>query len=118
MNVKIKYVKDKGELVNERIVFAIEANINIGEYALFDTTYKGNGIVSNKLRHAYWFPDKEVNVGDLIVVYTKSGKTNKKLNKDGSYSHFFYWGLQSTIWNEETDCAVVINIADWSYKNV
>lgn len=116
MNVEIRSIKDPGNLENERLVLKVLKDCDIGRFLTFDTTYTEDGKVSNLVRHPYWFPDKSVKGGDLVVVYTKSGRQSQKTNKNGSTSHFFYRGLERTIWNENRDCAVVLEISDWKTK--
>ena len=65
MDVKILYLKDKGDIKNERIVILALEDCNIGDYILFDTTYQDDQI-SNLLRHPFWFPDKKIMSGEKI----------------------------------------------------
>jgi len=118
MNITIRGVRDNGTLSDERLVLVVEEDLDIGEYCVADTTYIKEGTVSNKLRHFYWFPDKSIKKGDLVVLYTKSGKYSYRENKDGTKSHFFYWGLDNTVWNADGDCAVVFEIFSWKHKRV
>lgn len=116
MNVEIRSIKDAGDLENERLVLKVLKDCDIGRFLTFDTTYTDDGKVSNLVRHPYWFPDKEVKAGDLVVVYTKSGRQSQKVNDNGTTSHFLYRGLDRTIWNQARDCAVVLEISDWKTK--
>lgn len=113
MDVKLLKIKDKSDLRNERVVISVLRDCNIGEYILFDTTYSDYQI-SNKLRHTYWFPDKKVQQGDKVILYTKEGEIKEKNNESGNTSHFFYWELNETVWNKNEDCAVLVNIKDYS----
>lgn len=116
MNVKIKAIRDSGSANEERLVLQVLRDDDIGYYVVFDTTFTKDGSVSNKVRHTYWFPDKRVRSGDIVVLYTKPGIRSEKENRDGSNSHFFYWGLDKAIWNKEGDCAVLLQVGDWSAK--
>lgn len=116
MNVAIRSIRSAGNLENERMVLKVLKDCDIGRYLTFDSTYTGEGKVSNLVRHPYWIPDREVKAGDLVIIYTKSGKQSQRTNSDGSTSHFFYRGLERTIWNQSGDCAVVVEIADWNSK--
>lgn len=118
MNVKIKYIKDSGDIKNERLVIQILKDDDIGYYLVFDTTFTKDGNISNTVRHAYWFPDKNVSAGDIVVLYTKGGRQSEKVNKDGSTSHFFYRNMERTVWNKDGDCAVVLHINNWIVKGV
>ena len=118
MKVKIVHVKDNGDLGNERIIIKILAKIDIGNFILCDTTYNKNGSVSNKLRHTFWFPDKVVNDGDFVAVYTTSGTDYQHENKADTVTHCFYWGLDRTVWNKDGDGAVLFEIAEWTKKDI
>ncbi len=118
MNIKIRGVSDSTTSDKERLVLEVLRDDDIGYYVVFDTTFTKDGNVSNKVRHSYWFPDKKVKTGDLVVLYTKSGTDDEKASKDGSTSHFFYWGLDKTIWNNEGDCAVLLEAKNWSVKGI
>ena len=117
MDLKVLYVKDAGIKSKERIILQAINDCDIGTYLLFDTTYKGK-YISDKVRHSFWLPDKKVKNGDKIIIYTKEGEEKNKSNNDGNSSYFFYWGLDTTIWNKEEDCAVLIRIEDYLVKKL
>ena len=117
MELQILYVKDAGDKSKERIILQAKTDCDIGTYILFDTTYDGK-YISNKLRHSFWFPDKEVKSGDKIIIYTKRGEEKIKENCNGNNSYFFYWGLDTTIWNKDEDCAGLIKIEGYMSKTV
>lgn len=118
MSLKIKYVKDAGVIKDERIVLQAVRDCEIGIYLLFDTTYISEDSISNKLQHCFWFPDRSVQAGATIVVYSRSGNNSEKENQNGSQSYFYYWGLDRTLWNKDGDCAVLVEAKDWSFKRV
>lgn len=116
MKAKISKIIDHGHN-DERVVLNILEDIDIGEFLILDTTYN-KGEISNKARHPYWFPDKKVKKGDLVILYTKKGTENTIVNKSGSTSHFFYWGLNSNVWNNDGDCALLLHVDDWEHYRV
>lgn len=118
MNLKLLSIKNDGDHEKERVLVRALSDCSIGNYILFDTTYFGDNTVSNQLRHNYWLPNLEVKKGDLIVIYTKEGENVSKENDKGNTSHFLYWGIERPIWNDKEDCAVLIEISDWSHKTV
>lgn len=115
MDMSIKYIRDAGNEKLERIVLKVCEDCNVGDFLIMDTTYAGDHI-SNKLRHTYWFPDKEVKEGDLVVLYSKEGTISEKKNPSGHTSHFFYWNLKETVWNKDEDCAVLFSISEYETK--
>jgi len=118
MKVKIEYVKDNGDLANERIVLKALERVDIGRYLLCDTTYNDDETVSNKLRHTFWFPDKVIEEGDFVALYTTVGTDRQHGNKAGTTTHCFYWGLDRTVWNKGGDGAVLFELGSWSIKNM
>ena len=118
MDAFIKYALDKGTLPKERIVLKITRDTDIGQYVIFDTTFNEDGDTTNLLRHVFWFPDKAVSKGDTVIVYTKEGNDSEQKTKAGRVSHFFYWGLDHTVWNQEGDGAVLLEIGQWEAKKV
>lgn len=118
MSIRIKSIKNNGSADDERIIFVVTKNCDIGYFLVCDTSYTSEGAVSNKLRHPYWFPDQDVKSGDLVVLYTKKGKNRSVSNKDGSSTHFFYWGLDKTIINNDKDCIVLIESKNWTVMGV
>ena len=116
MKIIIKYVKDAGDLDNERVVLKALDSLNIGSYLIADTTYEGENEVSDRLRHVFWLPDKQVSEEDLIVIYTKKGNDKTRLGKSGNKIHFFYWGLSRTVWNKEEDAVTLFSIEAFHKK--
>ncbi|MEL4887370.1 hypothetical protein N6P31_09840 [Pectobacterium betavasculorum] len=118
MNLEIRFVKGHGDLNDERIVLKALADVNVGKYIVSDTTYHSDDEVSNKLRHIYWIPDKDVEKDDLVVIYTRKGNDKTVNNNSGNRTHFFYWGLECPVWNQKEDAAVLFSLNAWSSKKV
>ncbi|QFY43627.1 hypothetical protein F6R98_14175 [Candidatus Methylospira mobilis] len=115
MRLKITNIRDQGDLDKERIVMKVESAGNVGEFLLIQSAHLNNA-VTNDVYHTYWFPDKSVNVGDFVVLYTKVGKNSEKPFKDVK-SHFFYWGKTKTIWDRDDCAAVLMHAPEWeSFK--
>ncbi|GBR77497.1 hypothetical protein RDn1_156 [Candidatus Termititenax dinenymphae] len=113
MRIKINSIKNAGDIDNERVVLVAVLADDIGHYLLFNTTRNDNGSVSTRLQYPFWLPDKEVSAGDLIVIYTKSGK-----DKDKQYSrsttHFLYRGMEHPIWDGERQDPLLMDIRKWA----
>lgn len=116
MKLEIQSVADKGLFEKERLVLKVIADTDIGDYLVIQTGF-GNGSVTIGTYQTYWFPYKAVSVGDLVVLYTKSGKENTKELKGGRSAHFFYWGLGSAIWNRKDRAPVVLHAPEWISKS-
>lgn len=115
MKLKITNIRDRGDLSKERVVMKVESSGNVGEFLLIQSGYFDN-YVTNGIYETYWFPDKEVAVGDFVVLYTKGGANSEKPFKEAK-SHFFYWGKKQTIWDSENRAAVLMHAPTWeSFK--
>lgn len=114
MNIEIVDIKDRGNKNKERLVLKAKANLDIGYYIVFLTIKTGADSFSSNPEKIYWFPDKKVQEGDLVVLYTKTGTDSSTLNKSGSTSYFFYWGLSSAAFKDEKKMPVVIEAKGWT----
>lgn len=112
MKVDVQSVADKGNYTKERIVLEVLSDTDIGDYILFCTGY-ADETVTTAIRNTCWFPYKAVHKGDLVVLYTKFGRDSERTRKDGSKSHFFYWGLEHPIWQQENHAAVLLYAPKW-----
>lgn len=115
MNVKIISVQGRGDYSSEYVLMRVLDDCDIGSYQVSDTTYTGANVVSNKLRHVYWFPDKRVSKGDLVSLRTGSGEQKTFVNTNGETVHRFYWGLKSPVWNDDGDAAILQYIGAWQH---
>lgn len=113
MSLLIQQIKDAGVPDKERLVLEADAPTEIGYYAVAASRESGPGKVSSRLTAIYWFPDGHVEAGDLVILYTKSGSTHRQDNRDGSKSHFYYWGKQAPLWADVSARAVVLQMASW-----
>jgi hypothetical protein len=114
-NIILKDIRDTGELEKERIVLQVSHDDDIGGYVIFEATTSDNHAIYDEVRHVFWFPEKDVKAGDLVVLYTKSGIEKAKKNKNGSTSHFFYWSLERALWKRSNAAVVIANLSDWTF---
>lgn len=117
MDIKIRGVLER-KTNDERLVLDVINDCRLGRFVVIDTTYDENGSVSNKNRHMYLFSTQTVKKGDLVVLYTKKGDNTSRKNINGSISYFYFWGLDSTVWNNEGDEASLLHIDAFERKKV
>lgn len=117
MDVVIRKIADNSIHDKERLILDVTADVDIGNFVVFDTSFSKDGKISNKVRHTYWFPDQKVKKGDVVVLYTRKGK-NISEKKDSHTIYFYYWDLDISVWNNDGDCAVLLNCKDWTSKGV
>jgi hypothetical protein len=113
MNIKLKRITFRGDLEKERIVLEAIRDLDIGGYAIFVSRDLGEGKVSSNIKLTYWFPDKSIKSGDLVVLYSKSRLNSEKLNQDGTTTHFYYWEQAKAVFDTEESCAIVVEIKEW-----
>ncbi|WP_244807908.1 hypothetical protein [Caballeronia zhejiangensis] len=116
MKLEIKSFADSGDLEKERLVLRATADGDIGSFIVLRSQSADDGVSPiSGTKNAYWLPDRTVKSGDLIVVYTKAGKSSRKQLKTGATAHFFYWGLKLDIWgSSRKNVAVILDARDWT----
>ncbi|AMQ00949.1 hypothetical protein AY601_4098 [Pedobacter cryoconitis] len=90
----------------------------IGNYFVIDSTYLRDGAISNKFRHAFWFPDQLVKKGEHVLLITGEGNYKYEpanvIIKHGR--HYFYWDVKSNVWNNDKDSITLLHIAEFTTK--
>lgn len=119
MDLKIINVKDIGDIDNERAVFKALNDSNLKNLMIADNTFDDEGEPSNKHRHLFKFPNKDVKKDDRIVVYSKEGNPKSRISKNKKCNlHFFYWNSEKTIWNKDGDKCHLIEIKNVKSKSI
>lgn len=113
MKLQILRIIDRGVANRERLHLRVLEDTDLSFHIVFDTTYESFDAISNQQRHAYWFPPHSVQAGDHVVLFTGIGLQRSVVNRAGGQTHFFYWGLASTVWNKTGDCAVLFEVETW-----
>jgi hypothetical protein len=112
MNLKLKSIADKGNFAKERLVIRVLNDTNVGEFVVLRTGY-AQGSVTIGVSNTYWFPDKSVRAGDLVVLYSKGGALNEKQLDSGNKAHFYYWGQSEALWATPDKAAVLLHAPTW-----
>lgn len=111
MNLKITAIRDAGDLSKERVVMRALKAVDVGDYAILQTGFQ-NQELDTRIKNTYWFPNKHVQIGDYVIVYTKRGiDRDREFNEH--ISHFFYWGLSNSIWDTPDISAVLLESPNW-----
>lgn len=114
MKIEIVDIKDRGDKSKERLVIKALTDLDVGYYIVFLTKKIGDESFSSIPDRVFWFPDKRVKEGDLVVLYSKSGTNSIKENKSGNTTHFFYWNLPSTVFEDDKKIPVIIEANGWT----
>lgn len=114
MKVQIQSFADAGVADKERIVINTTSDHDIGKYLLFYSNKTAESNPTSGRKTMYWFPDKPIKAGDLVVLYSKKGRRSEKKLNNGSTIHFFYWGLEAPIWGDDSKIAVLMQSTEWN----
>ena len=112
MKLTLKSIDGRGDLEKERIVMRAPSKMDVGQFAVIEAGYL-DGMVNSSTKDCYWFPDKVVEEGDWVVLYTKAGKDKEKIQKNGAKAHFFYWEKSSSKWGGGSRVPVILQIDSW-----
>jgi hypothetical protein len=116
MRLQITSVADRGNGDKERIVMKATADIDVGRFAIFRAGANDEGAPTSDVADVFWFPDKAVKARDLVVLYTKAGKTSERPSKSGGTVHFFYWGRPNPLWSTSSGrIPVLVSTNDWEW---
>jgi len=114
MKLKISSFADAGNFPKERLVLRADADLELGEYAVFCSALSSNNKVTSGRKTAFWFPDGPIKKGDLVVLYTKKGTERTKEISDGKTAHFHYWNDDRAMWGSTGNAAVVLKVSEWT----
>jgi hypothetical protein len=113
MELKISGISDRGVLKDERIGLNVIKDCELKFYQLFRTSFGSSGGFFSRAKSAYWFTPKKVKAGDKIIIYSKVGTDNSKLNQDGTTTYWYYWGLDEPIFTDDLHGIVLVEINNW-----
>lgn len=117
MKIEIADIKEKGTLSKERVLLNVLSDIDIGKYMIYYTRRASDNSFFTKPILSHWFVDKNVKKGDLIVLYTKSGKETEKLIRNNeNTTHFFYMNEDEAFFDSEDKIIVAIELNNWETK--
>ncbi len=116
MNLKLKSIADKGDPQKERLVIRVVNDTDVGEFIVMLTGFVDDA-VNIGVEYTYWFPDKPVKAGDLVVLYSRAGTTKEKPLEQGGHVHFFYWGQETAVWRSPNTGVVLAHAPVWQSAN-
>ncbi len=114
MDLKVLSIHNHGDASAEYVLLEVVNDCNVKYYTLADTTYATGGGISNRLRHFFWFPPKDVKAGELVILRTGKGTNDTFRNTNGKTVHRYYWNLGNAVWNNTGDAAVLMQLRSWN----
>lgn len=115
MMLEISSFADPGVHEKERLILKALSDVDIGKYGVFRSAVSEDEPISGT-KAAYWFPDKRIKAGDLVILYTKQGKSSKKEISGGHTAYFYYWHRKESLWGTGQKAAVLFRIAEWTFQ--
>lgn len=92
---------------DEHLAFRVDEACNIHQYLIYDTTFDGEGELSNLLPHMYRFPSQIVTKDAYVYLYIHSlgGRKAIDTNDKNDEVFRFAWGLDTnvSVFNKEKD---------------
>jgi hypothetical protein len=107
-----------GGASKEWVMFRANRAINTRFVMVSDTTYTGDGKISNKLRHVFWLPDIDLNAGDFFAMSTMTGKPSFSALPGGARMYHHYLNLDEPIWNDLGDRVTLFFLDEWETSAV
>lgn len=103
MKIQILKIREHGNAAKEYVFMRANEDLDLGDYAIVDTTFNRKGDISNVMRHFYRFPKGYmVKKDERVVLNTYKGKDNANSKSTLGYKiHEFHWGSSAAIWNDE-----------------
>jgi predicted Mrr-cat superfamily restriction endonuclease len=112
MNLELRGIENIGDLDRERVVMRAIQNVDIGDYAVLRCNPAENGVASGNVPGAFWFLDKTINKGDLVVLYSKSGVSSAKTGLH-RVTYFYYWGKSQSQWTDHK--IALVHTSSWDF---
>lgn len=116
MDIELISINNPG-LDNEYALIRVNRDCNLNKFLIYDTTFDGEGRVSNKLPHMLRLPDYIVQVSRTpqIRLYTsRSYPIQEWCDPQHVNTLILSWRLNETIWNKDGDKATLVEICNES----
>jgi len=113
MKLRIDGVHHRGKLNDEHVSLSVLEDCNLDHYMIMDTTYSGEGYISNEHRHVKWLPTIDVTAGMMIALWTGTG-TNRTEVHNGIKWQYVFWNSGTHIWNNDGDAAILLELYNWN----
>ena len=117
MRLQLVAIGDRGIANQERIHLAALTDTDASFYVvMLSVSIIAQGTVAAAARPAFWFPAQKLKAGDNVVLYTRAGTPSFQKRADGGTDYFYFWGLNQTVFNNFTACAVLAELAEWQTR--
>ena len=112
MKIVLVDIYDRGNLNAERLHFKALADLDLKNYAVYETQYTAPSTILAVNSTCFWCPPKTVRANENVVIYTKSGAPSSETKPDGVF-HFLFRGANAVLYGDPKSCAVIFEIGEW-----
>ena len=109
-------ILDPGVPNKERVLVAVDEPTDLSSYVILQSFAPAPGKVAPGAAAAFWFPSELASKGDAVVLLTGPGQATKETLPNGRIGHVFFWGLQTTVFNNSETCVVLIEALSWETR--
>jgi hypothetical protein len=113
MKIVLVDIYDRGVLDAERVHFKTVVDLDLKNYAVYETHYTDTNTILAVNSTCFWCPPKTVRANENVVIYTKSGSPSSETKPDGVF-HFLFRGVASPLYGGTNSCAVIFEIGEWA----
>ena len=115
MKLRIVTIAERGVPNNERLHLKVTEATNLSSHIVLSSVFASLVTVANGSKPSFWFPPQAVKPNDDIVLYTRAGVPEPpRLQPSGNMTYFYFWGLDNTLWDNPSSCALAFEVAGWS----
>ena len=112
-------VAEPGYLGDERVVLRPSIRLNLMDYILLPM--KGTptpGDAEDLNLDVFWFPFKEVEADDFVLLYSKAGEDHSFTDPKGNEVHVLYWNREKAVWRDHASVVAIVKISDWAFHGI
>jgi hypothetical protein len=115
MKLRIENIADRGVPNEERLHLRVIEPTNLGSHLVMSSAWVAPTAVANGSKPVFWFPPQDVRPGDEVILYTRGGIFEQRPQTLlGPTTYFYFWGLSNTLWNNDSSCALIFDVASWA----
>lgn len=113
MSVVVEAIRDRGVPNQERLVLRAILDVDLADFVVLSSQVgMPEHVIAGSLP-SYWFPSRQAQSGDRILLYTGSGEIHEEDNHEGGTDFVFYWNQPSTLWALDGAAVVVLRAESW-----
>ncbi len=118
MKLELIKILSKGNYWQECLVLEVLQDCDLGMHVVIKANFRDNSGEYLDCKNVYWFSEQSAKEGDLIWLYSCTGKDDCLIRNSKITIHTLYWGLPGAIWHNGADVVVLTEAAQVCGKTV